>query len=240
MSNIAEQTLASIVADYRLVIPVLEKYNIDYSAKGKRTLAEACLEEEIKIENITEELLSFATPALKKKASTKLNAGQLIGHVLIHHHFYVKQSVPRIIAHLNKVVAKQGETFSYMKEVDELFKMLARQLCLHMEKQEVILFQRMKEVENLFRSGKNSEILSCYIQTQIKIMEADHEEASNIMYQIRILTKNYIPPHNAGKTFKIVLSELKEFEENLQEHGHLENNILFPMVYNMKPINLKK
>ena len=59
-------------------------------------------------------------------------------------------------------------------------------------------------------------------------MEADHEEAGDILYEIRRLTNNYTPPADACTTFKVILEELKEFEEDLHKHVHLENNILFP------------
>ena len=60
MKEIAEQTLASIVTGNHQVVPVLERYNLDFCCKGKRTLAQACAEKGIKIESITEELTSFS------------------------------------------------------------------------------------------------------------------------------------------------------------------------------------
>ena len=99
---------------------------------------------------------------------------------------------------------------------------------LHMEKEEAALFPRIKEVENLSKAGRASEIAEGYIQIPINAMEADHEEAGDIMYEIRTLTNNYTHPQDACTTFKVALAELKEFEEDLHKHVHLENNILFP------------
>ncbi len=55
-------------------------------------------------------------------------------------------------------------------------------------------------------------------------MEAEHEEAGDIMYEIRTLTNNYTPPQQACTTFQITLSELKAFEEDLHKHVFLENS----------------
>jgi regulator of cell morphogenesis and NO signaling len=96
-----------------------------------------------------------------------------------------------------------------------------------MEKEETILFPKIKETEILSSTGRSSEIVNS-IKNIVDKMEADHEEAGDILYEIRTLTNNYTPPQDACTTFKVTLAELKEFEEDLHKHVHLENNILFP------------
>ena len=46
--------------------------------------------------------------------------------------------------------------------------------------------------------------------------------------KIAKLTNNYIPPVDACNTYKVTFQTLKEFEQDLHRHIHLENNILFP------------
>ena len=229
MNDITEQTLASIVTSNHQVVPILERYNLDFCCKGKRTLADACAEKGIKIESITEELRALSEIAGKQQMPfTEMDAWQLISFITIHHHFYVKQSMPVIIGHLNKVATKHGDIYPYMKDVHDMFAIIMREMTLHMEKEETILFPRIKEVENLYQAERLSEILPGSIQTLVNEMEADHEEAGDIMYRIRTATANYTAPPNACTTFKVTLAELKEFEEDLHKHVHIENNILFP------------
>ena len=229
MTDITKQTLASLVTGNHQVVPVLEKYNLDFCCKGKRTLEQACAKKRIRIESITEELKNLTNAAAKQQMPfTEMNAEQLISYILIHHHFYVKQSMPTIFSHLHKVATKHGDRFPYMKKVYDLFVIIMREMTLHMEKEEAALFPRIKEVENLSKAGRASEIAEGYIQIPINALEADHEQAGNILYEIRTLTNNYTPPEDACTTFKVTLAELKEFEEDLHKHVHLENNILFP------------
>jgi regulator of cell morphogenesis and NO signaling len=42
------------------------------------------------------------------------------------------------------------------------------------------------------------------------------------------LTLNYNIPPDACNTYSVTLKLLREFEEDLHIHVHLENNILFP------------
>lgn len=235
MTDITQQTLATIVSGNHQVVPVLEKYNLDFCCRGKRTLAQACEEKGIKIESVTGELRSLtSTPGKQQMPFTEMNAEQLISYILIHHHFYVKQSMPTIFSHLHKVATKHGDNFPYMRKVYDLFVIIMREMTLHMEKEEVALFPRIKKAENLYKAGRASEIAEGYIQMPINAMEADHEEAGDILYEIRTLTNNYTPPENACTTFKVTLAELKEFEEDLHRHVHLENNILFPQALQYK------
>ncbi|MEJ7676612.1 MAG: hemerythrin domain-containing protein [Segetibacter sp.] len=61
-------------------------------------------------------------------------------------------------------------------------------------------------------------------------MEADHEAAGQILYELNGLTNQYTPPASACNSFKLLYHKLKALEEDLHQHIHLENNILFPKV----------
>src|SRR5215208_644287 len=181
MNDIAEQTLASIVTDNHQVVPVLERYNLDFCCKGKRTLAQACTEKGIKIESITEELRSLSGISGKwQMPFTEMDAGQLISYIITRHHFYVKKSMPTIIAHLDKVATKHGDSYPYMRNVYDMFVIIMREMTLHMEKEETVLFPWINEVERLHKVGRSLGILRGFIQTLIDEMEADHEEAGDI------------------------------------------------------------
>jgi len=232
MTNIAEQTLASIVTEHHQTVPVLEKYNLDFCCKGKRTLAQACTEKGLSIDDILKEL-EISTANKTTAAFSAMNAEQLIQHILLHHHFYVKQSMPTIQDHLAKVAAKHGDRFPYMYEVLHLFIQIRNELSMHLQKEEMILFPRIKEVAALYHFKQKRNIDSSYIFGPVGVMEAEHDIAGEIMYRIRQLTGNYTAPEDACTTFKVSLAELKEFEDDLHQHVHLENNLLFPLAAKM-------
>ncbi len=53
------------------------------------------------------------------------------------------------------------------------------------------------------------------------------EEIGNAIHTIRHLSKEYAIPGDACNTFVVTYQKLKEFEDDLHKHVHLENNILF-------------
>lgn len=230
MTDLTQQTLASLVISNHQVVPVLEKYNLDFCCGGKKTLAAVCHDKNLALSVITEELESVMAPQNNNKQMPfdEMSAEQLIGHILIHHHFYLKQSMPQIEEHLKKVAAKHGDRFPYMKEVFELFSEIRKEMTGHMEKEEKILFPFIKNVKSLPANAEGTGALVQNIRKIISVMEREHDSAGEITAKIKMLTHNYTAPESACTTFRISLAELKEFEEDLHQHVHLENNILFP------------
>ncbi len=229
MENIEQETLASIALSNHAFIPVLEKYGLDFCCRGKKTLSEACSEKNISPGLVMQELSESVDTVKRSMPFTEMNAAELIAYITIHHHFYVKNSIATIFSHIEKITNKHGDRYPYMKEVSRLFVDVMEDLIPHMEKEETILFPRIKRLAEIERSGEQSESDTMLINIPIQVMESEHDHAGQLLYKIRELTNNYTASEDACTTHKVCLDELKYFEEDLHQHVHLENNILFPM-----------
>ena len=229
METIYGQTLASLVKENHQIVPVLEKYNLDFCCRGKRSLQEACMEKGLEVKNVAAELEAVVlSPRTDRIPFEEMSAEQIISHILVHHHFYVKQAMPLIYMHLEKVATKHGTHYPYMKQVFDLFSEIQDEMISHMQKEETVLFPRIKELENLHLENSRTEFPANYLKAPITVMENEHEHAGDILFKIRELTNNYSTPADACTSFRVSLAELKEFEDDLHEHVHIENNILFP------------
>ena len=234
MTITPHQTLASLVTGHHEVVPILEKYHLDFCCKGKRTLKEACDESELSLEKVIQEMEVLTSPEEKINLPFgEMSAEQLIGHILTRHHFYVKQTMPTISGHLKKVVSKHGERHPEMVNVLALFTAVTEEMTLHMQKEEMILFPRILETEKLFNVGGRPCQPPMYINGPVRMMEMEHEQAGAQLQEIRQLTNDYIPPADSCTTYKVSLAELKEFEKDLHQHVHLENYLLFPLAEKM-------
>jgi regulator of cell morphogenesis and NO signaling len=137
--------------------------------------------------------------------------------------------MPTIYGNLEKVVNKHGDRYPYMISVFQLFTAVKEEMTSHMQKEEMILFPRIKEVEKAVTENNTANTAGGYITGPINVMETEHEHAGELLYEIRRLTNNYTAPEDACTTFKVCIDELKAFEEDLHQHVHLENNVLFPL-----------
>ncbi len=232
MNNLVNKTLGEIVTKQNKAVPVLEKYNLDYCCRGKRTLQKACEENKVDVATVLDELENIAAEQALQMPFDEMTAEQLISHILIHHHYYVKQTVPRIQAHLFKLQQKHADKFEWIESGVQTFESLQQELLQHMQKEETILFPRIKKVEICYNENGNKDSIK-NILAPIMIMEKEHAEAGVLMERLRTITHKYTPAETACTTHRITLAELKEFEENLHQHVHLEINILFPKAIKM-------
>lgn len=236
MLTYKDHTLASIVADRHQAAAVFEKYHLDFCCKGKRTLQDACAEKNIPVEPILEELQQVFEPgfAVEDHLLKSMSVSELADYIVLKHHVFVKHAMPVIYQHLYRVATKHGDHFPYMQQVFNLFASLQTEMESHMEKEEKVLFPRIKEVDKALKEQNTLPIAaSNYISQPVHMMEMEHDEAGELMAQIRNLTSDYTPPATACTTFRISMAELKAFEEDLHCHIHLENNILFPRIAKM-------
>lgn len=221
--NYTSQTLASIVSNHYQTAALFEKFHLDFCCKGQQTLASACEQKGLDLNTVVQELEEMVNGDQQKNIPfADMKAEQLIQYILIHHHFFIKQTSPQILGYLEKINTKHGDRFPQMVRVLNLFRELSFELLSHMEKEEQILFPAINALE------KNQATLISF-KPVIEQMLAEHHEAGDLMDQIRVLTLDYTPPENTCTTFHLTLTMLKDFEANLHKHVHLENNHLFPM-----------
>jgi regulator of cell morphogenesis and NO signaling len=66
------------------------------------------------------------------------------------------------------------------------------------------------------------------VNHRILMMLLEHDEAGELLLELRKLSGGYRVPDDAGSSYQTFYQSLETFEENLHQHIHLENNILFP------------
>ncbi len=62
----------------------------------------------------------------------------------------------------------------------------------------------------------------------VHVMEQEHQEAGENLARVRKLAHDFLAPDEACATWRALYFDLAEFEEELMQHIHLENNVLFP------------
>ncbi len=237
----ANRKLSEIVTEFPFVAGLLEGHDLDYCCRGKQTLEVAC-ETPAKLETLEEEL-NFLVKEQESKSKAfnpeLLSNSELVDLIVNKHHAYVKAAMPIISAHLFKVSSKHGSRHPELHEIYSIFERVADEMSAHMIKEERILFPAIKEIQRLAESGAES-LDAKSLNAPMEVMEMEHETVGDLLADIKKLSQRYTPPSDACMTYKISFDELKEFEEDLHRHVHLENNILFPRVRHSQFSDLSK
>ena len=238
MSELITKSLAQIVNTNHRAATVFEKYHLDFCCKGKRTLQQACTESELKIDEVLSDLEKTAQGKSIAIDYENMSLTQLADYIVLTHHSYVKKEIPAILGYLEKVAFKHGDRHPEMIRILELFATVKKEMGQHMQKEELILFPRIKEVEQQLGEGNKIIINNTFLLSPISMMEEEHDHAGSLLSEIRQLTNDYIPPADACTTYKLSFAALQAFELDLHQHVHLENNILFPKALRLfGPVN---
>jgi regulator of cell morphogenesis and NO signaling len=231
MNDIKSKSLAQIVNQNHQAAWIFEKYHLDFCCKGKRSLIQACTEQQLQADQVISDLegLSTKNTSVDPIHFDEMTLTQLIEYILLTHHAYVNRELPQIFSYLQKVASKHGERHPELMKIFQLFAAVKEELDGHMKKEEHILFPRITEMEKyLLNEGWQTNLNITYLQSPITVMEHEHDHAGTLLNEIRVLTDNYNPPADACTTYNLSFAALQAFELDLHQHIHLENNILFP------------
>jgi len=226
---LVEKTLAEIVTENIRAAIIFEEYGLDFCCRGNRNLKEACSDKNVDVQKIVNELANLSDTGSGTQNVNDWQLDFLVDYILNNHHQYVRRMIPVISLHADKVASVHGKNHPETLRIADLFLAVREELEMHMMKEERILFPQIKQMVQTQK--ENSQYFAPpfgSIQNPIMMMEYEHTSAGDALSQIRELSNNYTHPEDACNTFKALFSELKEFEEDLHKHIHLENNILFP------------
>jgi regulator of cell morphogenesis and NO signaling len=222
-----EMTVAELAVAHPAALAVFNKYNIDFCCGGNRSLEEACLRVGLNPEKIRREI--FEAPSYQSSIPPRIetwSASLLVDYIVQNHHEYVRRAIPEIAALLEKVCAAHGDDNIELLNIQQDFLDLAEELTNHMAKEEMALFPALKKLEE---QNDPAHPLAETVKAPISMMEHEHVIAGDLMKSIRNLSRNYTVPEFACPTYRVTFQKLREFDDDLMMHVHLENNILFRM-----------
>ena len=214
-----------VAKDYRTA-SVFKSHRIDFCCKGNRSISEVCEKNNLDADSLLTELNK--STQLADEGNNNFQAWDmdlLADYIEKKHHRYVKKKAPELKAFLNKIAKVHGERHPELIEIEALFTASVHELLAHMQKEETILFPFVRKMA----TDENSQIPAFgTVQNPIDMMMHEHDTEGERFRKIAALSDNYNPPQDACTTYKVAFSMLKEFENDLHKHIHLENNILFP------------
>jgi regulator of cell morphogenesis and NO signaling len=224
------KTVREIALEQPSSIRVFEQYGIDYCCGGRTPLAEACIAGKLEVNAVIaaiEAASKIATPAGKDWSQASLES--LSGHIVATHHAYVKRELPRLAELALKVVARHGATKTELPVIQATLAKLDEELSQHLAKEEAILFPYIAELERALAT-RTPKPHGCFgtVANPIAMMTQEHDAAGTLLAEIRLLSHNFVTPEDACPTYHAFYDGLREFEQDLHQHIHLENNILFP------------
>ena len=241
MNVTTEKTVRELAQEKPGAARVFEKLGIDYCCGGKQTLEQACHSAGIPVNDVLG-ALEVADPsgqALAKDSDwQKEPLGDLMLHIRITHHKYTREAIARLGPLFEKVCSVHGERHPELFELRAIFQSLAQELTTHLLKEEMVLFPYVERMEESVL--QKEPILPApfgTVRNPVSMMEHEHDSAGNALRTLREISQGYTAPPDACVSSQTLYKALAEFEADLHQHIHLENNILCPRAIALENAN---
>jgi regulator of cell morphogenesis and NO signaling len=235
MSAIMEKTVRELAVENPAATRVFERLQIDYCCGGGRTLDEACRVAGARIEDVLAALEAGQPAPAGERDWSQEPLAEIIGHIKNTHHVYTAETIARLRVLIEKVVAAHGERHPELRRIQSVFGMLGHELSTHMMKEEMVLFPYIVRLEESVLAGEPP-LPAPFgtVANPVRMMEHEHDEAGEALRELRALSNGFTAPADGCISYQTLYRVLAEFEQDLHQHIHLENNILHPRAIAME------
>lgn len=201
-----------------LLLQVLESKGIDCISLAKSTLFEVCTSFELELSRVAADL-EYLLNNLRLVDWHKTPLVEIICYIQERYHRPLRAGLPVLYERLKGLEIKCSIEFPKLGELTLKVDRLTSDLLRHTDKEDRILFPWILALER-------GEFYAGEISAPISVLEAEHQDADEVMAGIVELAKEGLLSHDL--CFRSIVEDLSIFGEDLKRHMALENEVLFP------------
>lgn len=228
-----DTSLGEFVAQYPQTRDVFERYELDYCCGGKKNIEVAAKEKNIDLnefESLLQKIIDVAPDTEKNKNWTDESLINIVNHIQKVHHVLAWEKLASIKILLNRLIQVHGEKHGdFLFRLENIFEKFKIKLENHLKMEEDIVFDYVRKLDKSLKIDSELPIKNPdFTKETLEILQKEHEEAGEILKQIKSFTSNYELPDYACASFAKLYSDLETLEDDLHIHINLENTVLFP------------
>lgn len=232
-----------VIHDYRTA-DIFRKYNIDFCCGGKWPLEIVCQNKNLDTDDVIKELQSVVIQPPSNAAIDfdDWDVDFLADYILNVHHRYLHRALPEINEQTARFLEEHRKKFPELEEIEVIMHHFLKEIPPHMRQEEEIFFPYIKQISHAYKHTESyARLLIRTLRKPLEeVMLKEHEVTGANLHRLRTITNNYTPPQNACLTHKVTFAKLRELDNDLVQHIHLESNILFPKAIAMEQELLKE
>lgn len=207
-------TLAELAVTYPAAARVFHRHRLDFCCGGRRSLADACQERAIDPDRVLADIAAEAAPANPVRWD-EAPLPDLVAFIVDTYHQRLRAELPELTRMARRVEERHADKALCPRGLASHLEAMHASVLDHLRKEEQILFP-------LIVAGQGRAAA-----TPVHVMELEHEHHREDLLTLRRLTRDLTPPAEACTTWRALYLGLQALEQELMEHIHLENNVLF-------------
>ena len=209
----SSQAIGQIAVQLPGATAVFRRLKLDFCCGGQVSLRQAAGDKGLDLQAVVQELSTLQRPSQLPDAGTP---SELIEHIIARYHEVHRAQLPELIRMARRVEAVHRDNPDTPHGLADALEAMEQELLSHMHKEEAVLFP-------MLRAGGNS-----FVSQPIAMMRHEHNDHGEALEHLASLTNDITPPMGACNTWRALYTGLAQLREDLINHIHLENNILFP------------
>jgi len=216
--SLLDQSMGNIARDIPGATAVLHRFKLDFCCGGAGTLRDAAEKKGLNADILLADLERLQQRGGPQDDWASAEPSALIEHILTRYHDVHREQLPELIRLAQRVERVHGGHPECPAGLAAHLETMAQELEEHMAKEEQILFPMLTR-------GVDS--MAVY---PIHIMRAEHDGHGKALERLDSLTRHYQLPDGACNTWQALYKGLQTLRNDLMDHIHLENNVLFTRV----------
>ncbi|MBY0453446.1 MAG: iron-sulfur cluster repair protein YtfE [Burkholderiaceae bacterium] len=209
----ADQSIGQMAVELPGSTAVFRRLKLDFCCGGQISLAKAVADKGLDLVAVMAELAPLQRPS-ELPAVTEPSV--LIDHILERYHEVHRAQLPELVRMARRVEAVHRDHPDVPAGLADLLETMEQELLAHMQKEETILFPMLKAGGNAF------------VVHPIGMMRVEHVDHGATLDKLNALTHDATPPAQACNTWRALYAGIAQLGDDLINHIHLENNVLFP------------
>lgn len=211
--SLAETAIGQIAVQLPGATAIFRRLKLDFCCGGQASLREAAGARGVDLAGLEAELAGLQHRDTRPEGP---GTEALIDHILTRYHAVHREQLPELIRMARRVEAVHRDHPGVPAGLADLLEEAHGELISHMEKEEQVLFP-------ILRSGGHP-----MVAHPIGTMRHEHESHGQMLARMMALTEDATPPAQACNTWRALYAGLAQLADDLIQHIHTENNILFP------------
>ncbi|WP_439130920.1 DUF542 domain-containing protein [Polaribacter sp.] len=240
MIHLENKTVGNIVTENVNTAKIFHKYKIDFGFHGDIELKKICKKKKLNIDNLITELNSVNQNKFYLKDYNHWQLNLLISFLIEIHHNHKQDDILLLKKLANQVYHKYGNIFVSTHRLIDTVISVSDDLLMKMNYEETIIFPHIKKLLAVNSTSKNNVSIYPILNSNISTIEKQRSIISKKFNSIVKFTNDFKLPDNVDKTFHLFYHKLKKFQLYLQEHNHIEKNILLPKALKLEESLIQK
>ncbi len=210
-ADFAELPIGEIAVRLPGATAIFRKHKLDYCCGGAISLAGAIDRRGLDLGGVERELAAL----MPQPTEVPENSGQIIDLIVARYHDTHRRELPELVQLARRVERVHGDHPAAPKGLADFLARMSDELGSHMQKEELVLFPMIRN-DNPTASAP------------IAAMRAEHTDHGEALAALAELTNEMQPPPGACGSWRALYAGLRKLSDDLIDHIHIENNILFP------------